>query len=228
MARHATVTDRRRSRGMSTIEVIAAAGIMLLTLAIGSSFFVSQQRMLLVQSAYAASQNVTRTFTDLFGREMRMAVYDPSGAAITTGPGGGTCPTIKQGITEATPTSVRFIQDLNGDGDTSDTNENVRYYLSGSSVMRQDGAGTAISLVDGISSGGLTFSYFDNANPPTQLTPAGTPPVLSAAQRDCVAKVRVRLTAQLSNPQFYNIQPLVSATDMEVAIRSRSLVNSAY
>src|SRR5258706_15036177 len=110
MPRHRAVTDRRRSRGMSTIEVIAAAGIMLLTLAIGSTFFVSQQRMLLVQSAYAASQNVTRTFTDLFGREMRMAVYDPtSPGAITTGPVGGTCPTVKQGITEATPTSVRFI-----------------------------------------------------------------------------------------------------------------------
>src|SRR5262249_44003851 len=134
----ASARRRARSRGMSTIEVIAAAGIMLLTLAVGSSFFVSQQRMLLVQSAYASSQNVTRTFTDLFSREMRMAVYDPSGAAIATGGGGGTCPSIKQGITEATPTSVRFIQDLNGDGDTTDTNEDVRYYLSGGSVMRQD------------------------------------------------------------------------------------------
>lgn len=213
---------------MSTIEVIAAAGIMLLTLAVGSTFFISQQRMLLVQSAYAQSQNVTRTFTDLFGRELRMAVYDPAGTAITTGPSGGTCPTVKQGITEATPTSIRFIQDLNNDGDTADTNENVRYYLSGTSIMRQDGAATAIALVDGIPSGGLTFTYFDNANPPTQLTPSGTPPVLSSAQRDCVAKVRVRLTAQLSNPQFYNVQPLISATDMEVAIRSRSLMNSAY
>src|SRR5262249_12290320 len=152
-----------RSRGMSTIEVIAAAGIMLLTLAVGSTFFVAQQRMLLVQSAYAASQNVTRTFTDLFGRELRMAVYDPSDTAIGKGPNSGTCPSIKQGITEATSTSIRFIQDLNGDGDTSDTNENVRYYVSSGSVMRQDGANTAISLVSGIPTNGLTFTYFDNA-----------------------------------------------------------------
>jgi hypothetical protein len=213
---------------MSTLEVLAAASICLLVFGVAQSFFVSQQRMLLVQSAYASSQNVTRTFSDLFGRELRMAVYDPTGAAIATGGAGGTCPSIKQGITEATPTSVRFIQDLNGDGDTSDANENVRYYLNGSTVMRQDGNATALELVSGVPSGGLTFTYYNNANPPTALTPSGSPPVLSANQRDCVAKVRVQVTAQLSNPLFYNINPLISATDMEVAIRSRSLVNSAY
>src|SRR5215468_9406223 len=101
-----TTTDRRRSRGISTIEVLAAATICLLVFGTASSFFVSQQRMLLVQSAYAASQNVTRTFTDLFGRELRMASYDPSKAAIAPGPNSGTCPGVKAGITEATPTSI--------------------------------------------------------------------------------------------------------------------------
>jgi hypothetical protein len=213
---------------MSTIEVLAAATICILVFSVASSFFVAQQRMLLVQNAYAESQNVTRTFTDLFGRELRMAVYDPSGAAIATGPVGGTCPTIKQGITEATATSVRFITDLNGDGDTSDTNENVRYYLSGSSVMRQDGNGVAVALVDGVPSGGLTFTYYNNANPPGVIAGSGSPATLSASERDCVAKVRVQLTAQLASPQFYNINPHISTTDMEVAIRTRSLQNSAY
>ena len=44
-------STRRRSRGMSTIEILAATSICLLILAVASSFFVSQQRMLLVQSA---------------------------------------------------------------------------------------------------------------------------------------------------------------------------------
>ncbi len=212
---------------MSTLEVLAAATICLLVFAVASSFFVSQQRMLLVQSAYAASQNVTRTFTDLFGREMRMASYDPTGAAITPAGVGGTCPGVKPGITEATPTSVRFIQDLNGDGDTADTNENIRYYLNGTSIMRQDQNAAAVALVDGVPSGGLTFTYFNDQTPPTQIVPTGSPASLSAAQRYCVAKVRVQVTAQLANPLFYNINPLISATDMQVAIRARSL-NSAY
>ncbi len=213
---------------MSTLEVLAGATICLLVFGVASSFFVSQQRMLLVQSAYAQSQNVTRTFTDLFGRELRMASYDPTGAAITPPGVGGTCPGVTPGITEATPTSVRFVQDLNGDGDTADANENIRYYLNGTSIMRQDGNATAIALVDGVPSGGLTFTYYDNQTPANQIVPSGTPPVLSAAQRYCVAKVRVQVTAQLSNPLFYNINPLISSTDMQVAIRARSLVNSAY
>jgi Tfp pilus assembly protein PilW len=219
---------RARSRGMSTLEVLAAATICLLVFGVASSFFVAQQRMLLVQNAYAESQNVTRTFTDLFGRELRMAVYDPTSAAIVTGSAGGTCPTIKQGITEATATSVRFLADLNGDGDTADANENVRYFLSSATVMRQDGNAAAVALVDGVPSGGLTFTYFNNGEPATQIIGAGTPATLDANQRDCVAKVRVQLTAQLASPQFYNINPHISTTDMEVAIRTRSLSNSAY
>lgn len=226
--RHTPTNQRTRSRGMSTLEILAAASICILVFGVASSFFVAQQRMLLVQNAYAESQNVTRTFTDLFGRELRMASYDPSGAAIATGGAGGTCPTIKQGITEATATSVRFLTDLNGDGDTADANENVRYYLNGSSVMRQDGNAAAIDLVDGVPNGGLTFTYFNNANPPGAIAGSGTPATLNAAERDCVAKVRVQLTAQLASPQFYNINPHISTTDMEVAIRTRSLQNSAY
>jgi hypothetical protein len=223
-----TQQARRRSRGMSTMEVLAAASICILVFGVAASFFVSQQRMLLVQSAYAASQNVTRTFTDLFSRELRMASYDPTGAAVPAGPGSGTCPSVPQGVTEATPTSVRFIQDLNGDGDTSDANEDVRYYLNGTQIMRQDGTNAALALVDGVPSGGLTFTYYDSSSPPVQLVPSGTPPVLTQAQRRCVSKVRVQVTAQLSNPLFYNINPLISATDMQVAIRARSLVNTAY
>jgi hypothetical protein len=223
-----THRNRSRSRGLSTIEVLAAATICLLVFGTASSFFVSQQRMLLVQSAYAASQNVTRTFTDLFGRELRMASYDPTKVAIAAGPNAGTCPGVKAGITEATPTSIRFLADLNGDGDTADTNENVRYYLNGTTIMRQDGNAVAISLVEGVPSGGVIFTYFDEKTPGTEIVPSGTPPVLSDAQRNCVAKVRVQLTAQLSNPLFYNINPLISAADMQVAIRARSFMNSAY
>ena len=213
---------------MTTMELLAAATIMLIIMAVASSFFTTQQRMLLVQSAYAQSQNVTRTFSDLFSREMRMASYDPTGAAIVTGPSGAgvTCPSVKQGITEAASSSVRFIQDLNGDGDVGDANENVRYYLSGSQILRQDGNGTPLVLVEGVPNGGLTFNYYNNSNPPAELTDyQGSPAQLPSASRDCVGKIRVRLTAQLADPQFGDIQPLVSSIDTEIAIRNRSLMN---
>jgi Tfp pilus assembly protein PilW len=224
-----TITPRRRrSRGMSTIEVLAAASICLLLLGVASSFFISQQRMLLVQSAYTQSQNVTRTFTDLFGRELRMAGYDPTGIAISkSGTGVGvSCPSVTQAITLAGQDRIGFKQDLNGDGDTTDANETVTYTLSSGQILRQDGNATAIALVNGVPSGGFVIQYFDNSYPPVALTNfTGSPATLSQGDRDCVGKVRVRLTAQLASPQFYDIQPLISSIDSQVAVRNRSLVN---
>ena len=213
---------------MSTIEVLAAASICLLLLGVASSFFVSQQRMLLVQSAYAQSQNVTRTFTDLFGRELRMAGYDPTGVAIAkSGSGVGvSCPSVVQAITFAGQDRIAFRQDLNNDGDATDTNEHVTYSLSNGQILRQDGNATAIPLVNGVASGGFDIQYFDNSYPPNALANfTGNPAGLNQGDRDCVAKVRVRLTAQLASPQFYDIQPLISSIDSEVAIRNRSFVN---
>lgn len=213
---------------MSTIEVLAATSICLLLLSVASSFFTTQQRMMLVQSAYAQSQNVTRTFTDLFGRELRMAGYDPTGGAISrSGTGAGiSCPSVIQGITLATQSSIAFKQDLNGDGDTADANEQITYSLSNGQIMRQDGNATPVALVSGVPSGGFVIQYFNNSYPPVELTNfTGNPAQLSQGDRDCVGKVRVRLTAQLASPLFYDIQPLISSIDSQVAVRNRSLVN---
>jgi Tfp pilus assembly protein PilW len=220
--------QRRRSRGISTIEILAATALTLLLLAVASSFFVSQQRMLLVQSAYSQSQNVTRTFTDLFGRELRMAGFDPTGVAISkSGTGAGiSCPSVVQAITLATQDSIGFKQDLNGDGDTADANEQVTYSLSNGQILRQNGNATPIALVNGVPSGGFVIQYFNNSYPAVQLTNfSGNPGQLNQGDRDCIGKVRVRLTAQLASPQFFDIQPLISSIDSQVAVRNRSLVN---
>ena len=221
---------RARSRGISTAEVLVGAALSLMLLAVASSFFTGQQRMLLVQSAYAQSQNVTRTFTDLLAREVRMASYDPLGdpGALPKSPTGGSCPNVEQGFTLATPTSMRFRQDLSGDGDTGDQNEDIQYELVGGQIQRTDfnsNGGNALVLVDGVPSGGLIFTYYNNSNPPIQLNAVGSPPALSASDRDCIAKVKVRVTAQLASPQFYDIQPLISSVETQMAVRNRSLYN---
>lgn len=216
---------RAASRGISTAEVLVGAAISLLVVGVAQSYFTTQQRMMLVMSAYSQSQNVTRTFSDLFQRETRMAGYDPTGAAIATGGSGPgvTCPSVKQSITEATPTSLRFLRDLNGDGDATDPNENVRYALNGSTIERTDGNGAPVPLVEGVPSNGLLFRYYNNSNPPVEIVPSGNPATISASNRDCIGKVQVRVTAQLSDPQFYNINPLISAIETEVAVRNRIL-----
>jgi hypothetical protein len=224
----------RRTRGMSTMEVLAGVMLSLAILGVAMSFFTAQQRALRVQTTFTESQNVTRTFTDLLGRELRMASYDPTdpdqGGSVagqgaipdnTTLP--GWCNLENEAITEATPTSIRFKSDLNGDGDTLDAGEDVRYYLTGNTIMRQDGAGTPLALVTGVPDVGLSLQYYDVANPPNELVPSGG--ALSQGQRNCVAKVRITVQASLPSPDPTSTTPLLSTAALEVAIRNRSQNN---
>lgn len=215
-------TRRRRPRGISTAEMLAAAAITLTTLAAVASFARAQSRALLAGDVYAQSQAVTRSVMDLMTRELRMATFDPVGTALTTSPG-PSCPGVKQGILSASTSKIRFKQDLNGDGLTNSAGEDVTYDVSGDTIRRQDGAGSPVAVVSGIPAGGFQLRYFDGSNPPVELVPMGSPPALTAVQRDCVAKIRITVQAKVANPTMP--VPMASLASSEVAIRNRSLMN---
>ena len=217
---------RRNSRGYSLAEVLVATAMGLFILGVAATFFGAQQRALRVQNTYAESQNVTRTFTDLISRELRMAAFDPTGAALVKANDPNWCPENRPGLVEATPSSIRFRQDLNGDGDVADTGEDVKYSLSGNTIQRTDVDGNPVTLVTGVPNVGLTFRYFNVGNPtPVEYVPSGNPAVLSVGQRNCVAKVVVQVMSSLPNPDPYSSQPLESEVRTEVALRNRSLMN---
>ena len=67
--------------------------------------------------------------------------------------------------------------------------------------------------------------YIGKPSPPVELVPSGSPPALSAAQRDCVAKVRLTVRSSVENPNPQVSTPLESEGQAEVAIRNRSLSN---
>ena len=214
---------RRGERGISTLEVLASSTIILIMIGVIYSFFLTQQSALASLGAYANAQGVTRTVMDVMARELRMASFDPAGTALAISPS-PTCAGVKDGITEATPTSVRFRQDLNGDGAISAVGEDVRYDLSGSTIRRTEGNGTPMTLVEGVPSGGFTIRYFDGSNPPVELVPTGSPPTLTQALRACVTKVRVRVFSNLQNPDP-DLMPQTSLAETEIAIRNRSIAN---
>jgi hypothetical protein len=222
--RRRSPASRGRSRqcGFSTADVLAGAALTLIVLAAVATFSRAQSRALLAQNVYAESQTITRSVIDLFTRELRMATYDPLGTALTTSPG-PSCPGVKQGIVEAATTKIRFKQDLSGDGLTTGSGEDITYDLLGDTIRRQEGAAAAVTLVSGIPAGGFALRYFDGSNPPVELVPGGSPSALTAGQRDCVAKIRILVKADLDNPTL-NV-PLVSVAQSEVAIRNRSLMN---
>ena len=146
-----------------------------------------------------------------------------AGGAIAATTDVNWCPGTDQGITIATPTSIRFVQDLNGDGDTLDPSENVYYYLSGNTIQRQDGTAPPITLVTGVPDVGLSLRYYNGSNPPVELVPVNG--ALTAGQRDCVAKILITVQASLPNPDPHRTDALISTAQTEVAVRSRSLNN---
>jgi len=209
---------RPHARGFSSMEVLAGLGLTLILLAAVYSFQQAQLKAFSTQQVYSDSQNVTRSVIDLMARELRMACYDP-GTAINKS--GGPCkPDVKQGIIEATPTRIHFQQDLNGDNVIGAPGEDVTYELSNGSVLRTDGLAEPVVLASGVPTGGLSFLYFDNGNPPGQIGPGA---VLNQCQRDSVGKVRVTVRANLPNPNSRIPTPIASVAESEVAIRNRSL-----
>jgi len=212
--------SRRRphARGFSSMEVLAGLGLTLILLAAVYSFQQAQLKAFSTQQVYSDSQNVTRSVIDLMARELRMACYDP-GTAINKS-GGPCAPDVKQGIIEATPTRIRFQQDLNGDNAIGAPGEDVTYDLSNGSIRRTDGLAEPVVLASGVPTGGLSFLYFDNGKPPAQIGPGA---VLNQCQRDTVGKVRVTVRANLPNPNSRIPTPIASVAESEVAIRNRSL-----
>lgn len=221
------MTGRRtlHNAGFSTADLLAGTALSLMVMATLQGFFQVQQRAIAAQDTYAKSQAITRAMIDLFSREVRMAAYDPTGAALPTAPG-PSCPGAKRGIVEATPTRLHFRQDLDGSGAIAAAAEDVTIELVGARVLRTDGANPPDVLVDGIAPGGFLLRYYDGSNPPIELIPGGLEaPALDAGQRDCVAKVRLAVVARLPNPNPNAATPLVSRAESEIAIRNRSLSN---
>jgi len=186
-------TMRARRRGFSTAELLVASTVSLIGFAALYSIFFAQQKALRAQAAYAEVQTTTRSVLDLMGREIRMASYDPTGAALPVAPGPA-CPGVRRGLADATPTRVRLQQDLNGDGALTASNEDLTYELVGTDLRRTDGVDAPVVLASGLPSGGFVLRYFTGGNPSVELVPAGSPAALTASQRDCVARVRLTRT----------------------------------
>jgi len=220
--RRRTSENRRSNRGLSTAELLAGTALSLMT--VGTIFTVQQAQLkaFAAQTTYASSQTVTRTVIDLMSREARMAGYNPTSLAlVNTNPLSG-CPGIPQAITEATTTKLHFLQDLNADGAINLAGEDVTYELVSGEIRRTDAVGAAaVVLVDHVPATGLTFRYFDGSNPPVELVPGGAGASLTVCQRAAVAKVRVTVEADLTNPNPKVSTPVKSIAESEIAIRNR-------
>jgi len=208
----------RSTRGISTAEVLVGTALSLMAVLAIYAVFRAQTSAFAAQNRYAQSQLVTRSFVDLFTRELRMAGYDPTGGAVPNTV--GACPSFKNAIVSASDTSITFRADLNGDGALTAAGEVVTYDLSGTQIRRTDGAGAPVVLVDNVPANGLRFRYYDGSNPPNQLAAGGG--ALTQNDLNCTTKVGVTVQSQVA---YADSGPMTSTAESEVAIRNKSLAN---
>ncbi|MEW6671451.1 MAG: prepilin-type N-terminal cleavage/methylation domain-containing protein [Thermodesulfobacteriota bacterium] len=112
------MTVRANFRGFTLVEILVAMVISGVVLSGIYSTYQSQQRSYILQEEIAMMQQNLRAAMYLITRELRMAGFNPSGS---TGVG------IVSG--EWTNTSLRFTKDENGDGDVTDSGEDLTYSL---------------------------------------------------------------------------------------------------
>lgn len=109
-----SLSSHRMNRGFTLIELLVAMVLGLVVVGAVLKMFVSQNRTNAIQQEVAYAQQNVRAAMDLMAREIRSAGYDPADSGLTP-------------IPAATTGSIQVRVDLNGDGDTADTGEDVTY-----------------------------------------------------------------------------------------------------
>lgn len=202
-----------RQSGFSTVELLAATAISLVTLATALSFNRFQLFALRNQASQIDVQTTARTIVDLFAREVRRAGMNP-GCAIAA----------FSGIADAKLHSVRVQSDLNGDGVLTGPNEDLTYrYTDANTIERVDNtSGVADTLASGLTMSGSQLRYFDGTG--AELVPGGSG--LTAAQRSTVRRIRIQLTLSGKAVDPNSTKPLTAQAATDVDLRNRFFVNS--
>jgi type IV pilus assembly protein PilW len=169
-----------RQQGFTLIELLIAMVIALVLITALSKVFISQRKTYAVQEQITEMQQKARAAMEFISREVKMAGYDPSK---------------KAGITVGIPysaTQLEIIADLNGDGDTSDSNEIIIYTGNSENsvkIERQDGVETPVTLAETWPYGTFGFTYWEGD---------GTTEVTSSANEGNIRQVYITITIPTS------------------------------
>ena len=147
-------SPENNERGFTIIELVVGLAISLILLGVAVKIFLVQQRSYSVQEQLSEMQQNIRSAMDMIVRETKMAGYNPAGA-------------IFDGIEyDATKTQLRILADLDGDGTTTGTNEDITYkYYDNTDddyplqIKRKSGSGYFQPLAENITE--FTFSYLN-------------------------------------------------------------------
>ena len=202
------------SRGFTSIELLVALSMSIIVMtAIVTSLF-SQQKVHMTQDRLIEMQQDLRAAVYLFGADVKMAGYDPTGDANAT-------------FLTADQAEIQFQIDRNGDGDftdpgppvTNDPAEVIRYALTNDSNRDGLADGTPCDFGRELDNGGLqilaqnidalNFVYLDQDGD-TLSTPVANPQDIGSVQISLVARsgedLPVFFFRRDDNRNYYNRQ----------------------
>ena len=144
---------RRCSRGFTLVELLLAVAIAGVVMAGVYSVYISQESSYVAQAQVTALEQKVRAAMFFMQRDISMAGCDPTGHAGA-------------GILTAGSHSIRFTEDLNGDGDPAEYNEDITYALYTSKGIQKLGrkspfTATNQPVIEGVDA--LDFVYLDAA-----------------------------------------------------------------
>ena len=142
-------------RGFTFVELLSTLVPALIVLGAVTSTLIIQNKSYEQQAQIVEMQENVRAGMEMMTKELVMAGYDPSGTSGAR-------------IVSAGPSVIRFTMDLDGDGNVSDSNEDVTYALDTTDkqlTRKCTAADTATPLAENIQ--GLFFTYYDSNNSTT-------------------------------------------------------------
>ena len=202
------------SRGFTSVELLVALSMSIVVLAAIVSSLFSQQKVHLTQERLIEMQQDLRSAVYLFGADVRMAGYDPTGSADAA-------------FLIADQAEIQFQIDRNGDGDftdpgppvTADAMEVIHYALTNDADRDGVADGTPCHLGRGLDNGGLqilaenvdalNFVYLDQDGN-VLAAPVADPDAIRSVQITLVARSGENLPLFFfkynNNRDYYNRQ----------------------
>lgn len=166
----------KREKGFTLVELLIAMALALVIITALSSAFISQRKTYAVQEQVSEMVQNARAAMDMITREVKMAGYDPM-------------KTLTLGTTVGIPynsSQLQILADLNGDGDTADSSENIVYtYDSTYKQIDRNTGGGSQPFAENIQS--FTFQYYDGAGNTTTTA-------------DEIREIKITITARTENP----------------------------
>ncbi|MBO1223415.1 MAG: prepilin-type N-terminal cleavage/methylation domain-containing protein [Candidatus Scalindua sediminis] len=146
-------SPKNNEQGFTMVELVVGLAISLILMGIAVKIFLVQQKAYNVQQQLSEMQQNIRAATDIIVRETKMAGYDPTDLGF-------------DGIgNNSSATSIQILADLDGNGLTTDPNEDItyKYYDDPDFQIKRKGStgGSFQPLAENIEA--FTLKYF-NAN----------------------------------------------------------------